>query len=259
MAVELNAVRFENPEKPMLVILHGLLGSARNWTTPAQALSQFFNVAVLDLRNHGKSPHAETMGIEEMVEDVAYWIKQYGNGSVYLLGHSLGGKIAMALACKYPELLKGLIVEDIAPKAYGVNHDHEFNAMHEVDLKGATTRNDIEKSMEKQIQDWEHRQFLMMNLVRTDSGFNWQINLPVLSQEYPNFLKNSLNPEDRYTGRVLFLYGEQSHYASQKDEALMKEHFPNVVTIMIPNAKHNVHVDNKDDFIEAVAKFANVS
>lgn len=109
--------------------------------------------------------------------------------------------------------------------------------------------------MEKQIHEWEHRQFLMMNLVRTDAGFNWQINLPVITRYYQKLLKNILNEKDQYIGRTLYVCGEHSHYAKPSDEAVVKHYFPNTEIVVVPNTKHNIHVENMEAFIAAIREF----
>ena len=129
MAVQLHSLRHPNPGAPVLVILHGLLGSSRNWTTIGKALQELFDVHLVDLRNHGGSPHAESMRWTELLGDLRGYAKDHGLERFILMGHSLGGKVAMRYACEFPGSVEKLVIVDIAAKAYPPYHDAEFRAM----------------------------------------------------------------------------------------------------------------------------------
>jgi len=155
---------------PPLIILHGLLGSSRNWLSVGKMLAEYFDVFLLDLRNHGSSPHTNTMDYDEMVEDVLNWANKKNLDTFYLLGHSLGGKVAMTFACRYPERIRALIIEDIVPKEYVLRYANEFQAMNDLSLKDIKNRTDADKILETKIPDWTWRQFLLTNLKHTFIG-----------------------------------------------------------------------------------------
>ena len=141
-ALALHSLRFENPSAPALVILHGLLGSSRNWTTIARALAGDFDVHALDQRNHGQSPHAGSMGWDDLSADVAAYLDAFDLQGVTLMGHSLGGKVAMRLACDAPDRIERLIIVDIAAKRYPPYHVPEFEAMKRVPVDRLESRID---------------------------------------------------------------------------------------------------------------------
>ena len=144
--------------RPPLVILHGFLGSSRNWQTAGADLASRFHVCALDLRNHGASPHADAMSYAAMAADVAAWLDARAAGPVTLVGHSMGGKVAMLLACRGPERVGRLVVVDIAPRDYSAaRHQAEFAAMNGLDLASLRSRADAERDLEAAVPDWAMR------------------------------------------------------------------------------------------------------
>lgn len=240
---------------PPLVILHGLLGSSRNWLNVGKMLSELFDVYLLDLRNHGNSPHTNTMDYNEMVDDLLIWVNEHNINNFYLLGHSLGGKVAMTFACRYPERLKALIIEDIVPKEYALRYSKEFQAMNDLHLETIKNRSDADKSMELTIPDWAWRQFLLTNLKHTpDKNFHWQINLPIITASLLEIMKNPLKSDDLYNGTTLFLRGENSDFIDNEDYPKIYRHFPNATIINFTHTGHNIHVENTAGLIEALKK-----
>ena len=156
---------------PPLVILHGMLGSSRNWQTVGRELASDYHVWALDARNHGQSPHDDTMDYANMVDDTMAWLDAQSLEKVTLMGHSMGGKTAMALACRYPERVERLIVVDIAPKAYRwVGRRVEYDAMNALDVARLKTRGEAEQLLEADIRDWGMRKFITTNLDRNPNG-----------------------------------------------------------------------------------------
>ena len=153
MAVSLHSLRFENTGAPALVILHGLLGSSRNWTTIGRALQDRYDVHAVDLRNHGGSPHEEAMRWSEMLGDLQAYLDLHGLTNVTLMGHSLGGKVAMRYACLNPEVIEKLIIVDIAAKAYPPYHDNEFRAMKRIATGELASRKEAEELLEPMVPD----------------------------------------------------------------------------------------------------------
>ncbi len=239
---------------PPLIILHGMLGSSRNWLTAGRDLAASYHVQALDLRNHGLSPHAASMSYEEMADDVSAWLDRHVSGPVTLLGHSMGGKIGMLLACRQPQRVARLFVVDIAPKDYfWVAHRASFAAMNELNLSDLRSRAEAELRFEARVPNWGTRKFLATNLERIEAGgWKWQINLPALTAALPDLEGNSLTPTDRYAGPVRFIAGGQSGYIEAADHGTIRTHFPQAEIVVLANAGHNPHLEARSEFVAAV-------
>jgi pimeloyl-ACP methyl ester carboxylesterase len=239
---------------PPLVVLHGILGSSRNWQTAGRDLAARFHVLALDLRNHGRSPHDPEMSFEAMAGDVAAWLDAQGLGSVSLMGHSMGGKVAMLLACRHPARVGRLVVVDIAPRAYrGDAHEGEFAAMNALDLAALSTRVEAERLMSGRVPDFAVRKFLATNLERTPEGaWRWQIGLAALTAARTSLLANPLRPDDRYEGPAAFVAGGRSDYVRAGDWPAIRRHFPAAEEVLIPEAGHNPHMEARDVFVARV-------
>ena len=255
MGLDLYSTRFENPDAPPLVILHGLLGSSRNWTTIGHALQDRFDVHALDLRNHGSSPHAESMRWAELVDDLSGYLRANQIGSCSLMGHSLGGKVGMRFSAEYPERVSQLVIVDIAAKAYPPYHDAEFRAMKSIAVGELGSRKEAEAALEPLVEDWAMRQFLLTNLVRDEAtgGFRWQINLHALHAGLAHVRMNSLLDTDRYEGPVLLVRGGKSKFIDDGDAEEMLHWFPLLREVVVPNAGHNVHVEDRSGFLEVLS------
>jgi esterase len=242
------------PGRPPLVILHGLLGSSRNWQSAGADLAATFHVFALDLRNHGRSPQADLMTYDTMVDDVLDWLETQGLARATLLGHSLGGKVAMRLACQHPDRVNQLVVVDIAPRDYPAHADRaEFSAMHALPLDHLKTRGDAERFFEPRVPDWAMRKFLATNLDQAPDGqWRWMINLPGLTAALPELVKNPLEPGDRFAGPARFIVGGRSHYVRPEDEAAIRHHFPAAEIITMADAGHNPHMEKRAEFVRAV-------
>jgi pimeloyl-ACP methyl ester carboxylesterase len=241
---------------PPVILLHGLLGSSRNWLTTGRDLAQSFHVLALDARNHGKSPHAPEMSYAAMVEDTLSWMQAQGLERAMLVGHSMGGKTAMRLACRHPERVERLVVVDIAPKDYSwAAHRAEFLAMTELDLASLHSRQEAEMRFEARVHDLGMRKFLATNLERApEGGWRWIVNLPVLAQALPVLERNSLQPDDRFEGPTLFILGGRSRYAEARDHDLIRRHFPAARIEIIPDSGHNPHMDKREEFVRLVTE-----
>ncbi|MSU51906.1 MAG: alpha/beta fold hydrolase [Opitutaceae bacterium] len=239
---------------PPIVLLHGMLGSSRNWQTVGAEFTGTHHVFALDLRNHGRSPHADSMSYAEMMTDVLAWLDAQGIARTTLIGHSMGGKIAMLLACRHPERVVRLVVVDIAPKNYfWPAHRASFAAMNELNLTVLRSRAEAELRFEARVPAWPMRKFLTTNLERTPEGaWYWQINLPILTVALPELEKNPLAPADCFGGAVLFLAGEKSTYIEPEDHAMIRAHFPAAEIRVMSGAGHNPHMETRAAFVEAV-------
>jgi pimeloyl-ACP methyl ester carboxylesterase len=240
--------------EPPLVILHGMLGSSRNWQTAGRDLALHRKVLAVDLRNHGLSPHAGSMTYEGMVADIVAWMDARGLASAEFLGHSMGGKVAMLLACRHPGRVGGLVVVDIAPKDYRWRaRADEFAAMNELNLDDLKSRAEAEMRLEGRVPDWAMRKFLATNLERAPGGrWRWQVNLPVLTAALPQLERNPLGPLDRYGGRTAFIVGGRSSYVTAADHAAMRDHFPAATIQTLSGSGHNPHIEDRPALVAAV-------
>lgn len=242
---------------PILIILHGFLGSLDNWHSLATEWgNNGLHVFTLDARNHGKSPHTDAHSIQLMVEDVKDFMLQKHIAKANILGHSMGGKVAMQFALTYPELTEKLLVADMAPRAYRVGaHDDVFNAINNVDLNKAQTRKEVDEAMAVYLGDFGTRQFVMKGLERTDDEhYKWKFNVATLQKDYEDIL-HKIEANHPFNKPVLFLRGALSLYIQEKDFALMQELFPNHQLITLEKAGHWLHADQPKLFGKAVLDF----
>ncbi|HEX3730883.1 MAG TPA: alpha/beta fold hydrolase [Opitutaceae bacterium] len=255
--MELNHRDLGGEGKPPLVILHGILGSSRNWQTAGRDLAERHHVLALDLRNHGASPHAAEAGYEAMAGDVLAWLEARRLPRIALLGHSMGGKVAMLLACRRPGLVERLVVVDIAPKSYaGAGRHREFAAMNALDLSQLRSRADAERRLEAAEPDWAMRKFLTTNLDRDESGrWRWTVNLPALTAALGELEGNPLGTGDRYLGPALFILGGRSRHVAPGEHGLITAHFPSARIETIAESGHNPHMEAREAFGRAVAPF----
>lgn len=243
--------------QPPLLVLHGMLGSSRNWQTAGRDLAVRRQVFALDARNHGRSPHDPVMNYDVLARDVADWLEARGLPRAVIVGHSMGGKTAMRLACRRPELVERLVVVDIAPKDYfWVAHRGEFAAMNELDLASIQSRAEAEMRFEARVPNLGMRKFLTTNLDRDEAGrWKWTVNLPALTEALPTLERNSLKPDDRYEGPTLFIAGGRSQYVQPDDHAAIRRHFPAARIEVIPGSGHNPHMEAREQFVALVREF----
>jgi esterase len=238
-----------------LVILHGLFGSLDNWHTIATRLAEHFHVIIPDLRNHGQSPHSDEMNYPVMAADVAELVGSLGLSSAIILGHSMGGKVAMQLAVTQPELVKKLIVADMSPRGYTPLHNEIIAALAELDLGAFASRTAIEEALAGPIPSLNLRRFLLKNLRRADDGsFAWKINLKAIAENYPS-LRAPVSGSSSFGGPVLFIRGAKSEYIRGAGEPSIPELFPQAELRTIEGAGHWLHADAPEEFIRLVREF----
>jgi len=238
-----------------LLILHGFLGSLDNWHTIANELSNSCKVFAIDLRNHGKSFHASSHTIQDMVDDLYAFIQTHELKMVHLMGHSMGGKFAMEFALQHPTIVNHLIVVDIAPKQYKRGHDDVLKALEEVHIEKMQTRKEVENALMPYLPDFGVRQFVMKNLERLETGnYQWKMNVPVLLKDYEQVVK-AIEPNRRFLGDVLFIRGGNSLYIQDNDLIQIAELFPRYELETIVNAGHWVHADQALALKNSVLKF----
>lgn len=240
---------------PPLIVLHGLFGSARNWAGHARSLADTHHVYALDLRNHGSSGRAMTMTYEEMAEDVAGFIADEDLSAPLVLGHSMGGKVAMQLALNAPDLIRALMVVDIAPVSYGHDMLDYIAAMQMLDLSGEQRRAELEEELRGEVNDPGISAFLMTNLERANGGFQWRINLTAISAGMSAISAFSPPPGATYDGPAVFIAGSESSYIRDSHRERITELFPRSRTVTIKDANHWVHADQPEAFLKTVNAF----
>lgn len=238
---------------PTLVIAHGLYGSGRNWGVIARRLADRREVVAVDMRNHGESPLAETQSYPDMAGDLAEVIAALG-GPVDLLGHSMGGKAAMQLALTRPELVRRLVVADIAPVAYSHDQSRHARAMASVDLTKISTRSEADAALAPLVEDPALRAFFLQSLDLRTHPPRWRLNLPVLEAEMPKIVgwPGTVGVFDR---PALFLTGALSPYVLPEYRETIRTLFPKARFAKIPDAGHWLHAEKPREFEETVRVF----
>ena len=239
-----------------LIIIHGLFGMSDNWNTLGKRFAKIFNVHILDLRNHGRSFHSNEFSYNILSQDLKVYIEDNDLENPILLGHSLGGKVAMHFCFNNIISVERLIVVDIAPKRYDMDfHINLLKILQGISLVNFQSRGEIEKELSRNIKDSAIRFFLMKNLYRDKNRyFNWRLNIDGLLNRLheiqgADFLNNSIDIP------TLFIKGDRSEYINNDDKALIRDHFNNVIFKTINNAGHWVHAEQADLFYEEVIAF----
>ncbi len=244
--------------RPM-IILHGLFGSSDNWMSIAKKIAERgYQVFLPDQRNHGDSPWSEEWNYEVMSEDLHELIKHQQIEHPVLIGHSMGGKVAMFFAGKYPDqALSKLVIVDIAPKAYPIHHDQILDALLSLDLSQINARREADQALAKYLDEPGVRQFLLKNLDRDEENrFRWKVNLPVIHEKID--MVGEPFPENlKYEGPTLFIKGARSAYIQEGDEALIQTYFPQARLQTVSEAGHWVHAEQPQAFLELLMDFLN--
>lgn len=240
-----------------LILLHGLLGMADNLASLAKTLAENYWVILPDMINHGQSPHRASMDYPSMAGDVFTLMQHLAIDRTALLGHSMGGKIAMQCALAQPDSISQLIVADIAPVAYPAReHLLYFSAMQAVEHAVISRRQDADTVLHAQgIEALRMRQFLLKNLKRDEDGvWRWQCAVAYLQQNYEAICA-APDSELVYQGPSLFINGGASQYVQEKDEAIIKQYFPAVERVTLAGASHWLHAEYPEEFARHVLTF----
>ena len=248
----------EDGSGPVVVILHGLLGSLDNWASFAkQLVKQGFHVITVDQRNHGHSPHSNEMTYDLMADDLKELLDDKGIEQAVILGHSMGGKTAMIFSMKYPVYVNGLLILDIAPKKYPNHHQPIFDAMLSLPVGGVSSRREAQDILQDKIKEYGTLQFIMKNLFwNDDNHLSWRPNVKVLSDEYDN-VGGAHSESDVFNKPVLFVRGEKSEYILDSDFAMIRKLFPLSEIKTAPNAGHWVHADNPVWLLDSLVYYMN--
>lgn len=254
--VELNAgVKGEG--RPLL-LLHGLFGAGDTLGGIRRRLAPEYEVHSLDLRNHGDSPHTDSMSYPEMAADVLAYMDRAGLGEVCLLGHSMGGKAAMELALMAPERVERLIVADIAPVAYEPHHDEIQEALEAFDPAAVKSRREADAFLAEHIGEKGVRQFLLTNLVPSDGGFRWRMNVPGILACYQQIMAGPAT-DGVFEGPTLFIRGGDSDYIQSSHQDAVLGYFPNAELKMIPDVGHWLHAEKPELFARICQRFLDAS
>ncbi|MDG1053741.1 MAG: alpha/beta fold hydrolase [Flavobacteriaceae bacterium] len=239
-----------------LLILHGFLGMGDNWKTHAKHwATQGWRVHLIDQRNHGRSFWSDDFNYDFMAEDLLKYFDAHKIAEATLLGHSMGGKVAMQFACTNPEKVTQLIVADIAPKAYPPHHQQILNGLAALNFSQITSRKEADQTLSNFIKEAGIRQFLLKNIYRvTPTQLGLRINIAVLKNASDQ-IGTSLSQEMQYPGKTLFLKGEHSGYIEAGDELLLQHHFPQNTLVTIEKAGHWLHAENLMAFGQAIANW----
>jgi len=260
MTVELN-YRITGEGEP-LILLHGLFGSLENLGGISRRLQDEWQIHALDQRNHGGSPHTDTMNYPAMAADVVAYMDAHGLDNASIIGHSMGGKTAMQVALQAPQRVNRLVIADISPVAYKARHDAILESLKSMDLSVVRSRQDADQQMAEHVEALATRQFLLKNLERVppeaqvEDGpmFRWRLNLPVIDACYRN-LADAPVGEKPFTGPVLFIKGADSAYIQEKHRPDIQRLFPAAELRIIQNTGHWLHAEKADTFASLCRRF----
>ena len=247
--------KIEGSGKPLFII-HGFLGMSDNWKTLAIHYAALdFEVHLLDMRNHGRSFHSDEFNYSIMANDVLDYCNAKKIEKFDLIGHSMGGKVAMEFATQHPEMINKLVVADIGPKFYAPHHQDILAGLNAIDFDKKPSRTAIEQILTAYIPDLGTRQFLMKNLYwKTPDQLDFRFNLKVLNNQIDT-IGIALTKNALFKKPTLFIRGGNSNYVLDEDVAAIKTHFPDLTLETIPNAGHWLHAENPKLFVELTAQF----
>lgn len=245
-----------NKEAPKLLVLHGFMGMADNWKTLGGQFAELgFEVHLLDLRNHGKSFHTDTFTYSAFVSDIIEYCGQHQIATFSVIGHSMGGKTAMLLACLYPNRVQQLVVADISPRYYAPHHQVILSALNAVDFATKPSRAAVEQVLAGYITDFGTRQFLLKSLYWQSPGqLAFRFNLKVFNESIES-VGEALPKNYHFDKPTLFIKGGLSDYITDQDMMAIQEHFPSAVFKTIPNVGHWLHAENPKMFFEICQEF----
>lgn len=241
-------------EGPAVVFVHGLFGSGDNLRGLGRAFEETHTVVYPDLPNHGDSPRADAMDYGSVSSTVASLVAERSLAPAVVVGHSMGGKVAMRLALDRPDLVRALVVLDIAPRRYEPSHVEIMKAMRSLPVNEVESRADADRRLADAIPSKPVRSFLLKNLVKDDDRYRWRLNLPVLEREYASIL--GWDGSGRYEGPALFIGGTESKYLDpERDGDIVRDLFPRARIEMLHGAGHWIHSERQDDVRDLIREF----
>lgn len=238
-----------------IIILHGLFGSGDNWFTFSRKFVDTYKIYLPDLRNHGNSPHSSIHDYPSMTSDLLEFIEKHNIINPVIIGHSMGGKLAMRFAINNSEKIKKLIVVDIAPRVYRLRTKHILEALISIDLSKIKSRLEAEKSLEEKIKSRDIRLFILKNLFRNDDmSFSWRLNLEVLRDNL-EIIGGNFTDKELFKKKTLFFRGEKSNYIQKSDYELIYKMFPKSEIVTVPDAGHWVQNNNLEFVYKKTKEF----
>lgn len=235
-----------------IILLHGIFGSSDNWLTQARMLSATFHTYALDLRNHGHSPHDDAFDYPVMAADVLEFTETHDIKDPVLIGHSMGGKVAMNFAVAWPEKLRRLIVVDIAPKVYDMRHYAILEGLMAIPIDSVASRTEADEALSRFVAEPDVRQFLLKNLQRKpEGGFKWKLNLPAIAENIAG-IGADLQHSGKFEKPTLFVRGARSNYVTDADLPHIREVFPAAAFITLQTG-HWVPAEKPNEFVQLVA------
>jgi len=239
-----------------LIVIHGLFGMSDNWNSLGKQFAKYCKVHLIDLRNHGRSPHAENFNYDVMCQDVLEYMDDHNIQKPILLGHSLGGKVAMKFAFTYPDKIDKLIVADIAPRKYNTDfHQNLISTLYKLPLEDFTKREEVDHALSLFVEDKGIRFFLLKNLYRNvNKEFAWRFNIEVLLEKVSN-----IQEADFVKGickiPTHFIRGGNSNYITTEDELIINKHFSDFSIATIDGVGHWLHAEQPERFYNEVMGF----
>lgn len=237
-----------------ILMLHGIFGSSDNWLTQSRLLSSKFKTYALDLRNHGQSPHEQLFDYSTMVKDLVAFIDAHRIKDPIVMGHSMGGKVAMNFAVAHPEKLQKLIVVDIAPKPYEMENHVVLKGLNAIRIDEITTRQEADEELAAFVDEGDVRQFVLKNLLRKpEGGFKWKLNLHSITENIEN-IGVALQFEGTFDKPTLFVRGSRSNYIKDHDFERIRKIFP-AAEFETLDAGHWVPAEKPQEFVEVVTRW----
>lgn len=238
-----------------LVMMHGLFGSLENLGAISRLLEPHFTLYRLDLRNHGRSPHADSMSFDDMAGDLIRFMDEQGLEQAHVLGHSLGGKVAMTAACRAPERINKLVVADIAPVTYPSHHNAILEGLRQINVENISSRREADEQLAGFVEEVGIRQFILKSLERDQEGkFRWRLNVPVILKDYDE-LRHSVCDNCSFAGPALFLKGGRSNYITDQHHAEIHAKFPQATITTIDGVGHWLHAEKPQAVADATINF----
>lgn len=247
-------IHSNDTSKPWVVLIHGLFGSLDNLSGLRRLLTEQFQVLSVDLPDHGRSDFTEEFSFKNYAQLISQTITELHINQATLVGHSLGGKVAMKIALSSPSLVKHLAILDIAPVSYSPRHGNVFTGLNAVDLPSLENRKQAEQALSQHIEEAGVRQFLLKSLYNQDDGWHWRFNLTLLQRDYVR-LSAAIESNVPYTGPVLFIKGQLSDYLLSEHKAATLKLFPSSQSKMIKGVGHWLHAEKPNDCFDMVLAF----
>lgn len=238
------------------MILHGLFGSSKNWQSLAKQFSEYFTVYTVDLRNHGESFHDDEMNYSVMADDVIHLVESLGLSTFNLLGHSMGGKVAIMLTNNNPGLVTRMVVADIAPLAYRHDHNSLLEPIMALSLADIDSRASADSALKPDIPDPMLRGFLLQNLTRAGDGWRWKVNWAAIDSHMSDLTDFPVSDNDwKVDVATLFMRGESSDYIDAAGVAEIESRFSDARIETIERAGHWLHAEQPKQFLYTALEF----